>query len=208
MPRFPARLWLLAAALPVGVALLVVGLAAMAPAKPKDTEKDWEAGRALFVRNCVTCHGPDGRGDTDEGKRLAIVNLTTVLPKRTDDQIRNTIVNGAIGMRGYDFAALEIDRLLEFLRTMGDIGAGYAVFKQRCITCHGPDGTASTPMGRNIKAADLTKVVPKRTDAQLTTVIRDGKGRMPAWRAVLTGNERAQVLRYIKTLPPPKPPPQ
>jgi mono/diheme cytochrome c family protein len=39
-----------------------------------------------------------------------------------------------------------------------------------------------------------------RTDDQLLQVIRNGKGGMPAWGAVLSDQEIHDVLKYVRTL--------
>ncbi len=50
-------------------ALLAVGLAAPAHA---------EDGKALFGSKCASCHGPDGKGQTNMGKKLGAKDLTTL----------------------------------------------------------------------------------------------------------------------------------
>ena len=52
-----------------------------------------------------------------------------------------------------------------------DSAAGAAVYKSKCVTCHGPDG-GGTAVGKSLKAADLRSAeVQSRSDAELTQVI-------------------------------------
>src|SRR5437764_5600627 len=51
--------------------LLTIGFAAAAllSASAADVKENWE-------KTCAKCHGPDGKGDTKMGQKLAIKNLT------------------------------------------------------------------------------------------------------------------------------------
>lgn len=78
---------------------------------------------------------------------------------------------------------------------------GAAIYKSKCAMCHGPDGAGQTAMGKNMKLRDLGSAeVQKLTDAQLTTVITDGKGKMPAYKAKLTAADIQALVAFIRTL--------
>lgn len=66
-----------------------------------------ERGKELFMRTCVTCHGADGKGQTDVGKALKARDLTTEPFKQGDSfaQVSNTILKGVpgTGMAGFPF---------------------------------------------------------------------------------------------------------
>jgi mono/diheme cytochrome c family protein len=59
--------------------------------------------KELFTKSkCVACHGEDGRGDTEKGRKLKVPDFTS--PKwseeTTDKEIRETIRNGTKDKKG------------------------------------------------------------------------------------------------------------
>ena len=51
---------------------------------------------ALFEKNCVKCHGADGKGDTKMGKKVNVKDLTDakIQAEFTDEQAFKTIKEG------------------------------------------------------------------------------------------------------------------
>jgi len=83
----------------------------------------------------------------------------------------------------------------------GSDSDGPAIYKAKCAMCHGPDGAGQTPMGKNLKLRSLGAAdVQKQTDADLTKVIADGKGKMPAYKGKLTPADIDAVLDFIRTM--------
>jgi len=79
--------------------------------------------------------------------------------------------------------------------------AGGDTFKAKCAACHGPDGSGSTTMGKNLKLRDLGSAdVQKQSDDDLTTIITKGKNKMPAYEGKLTKDQIGDVVKYIRTL--------
>ena len=75
------------------------------------------------------------------------------------------------------------------------------IFANKCAMCHGPDGSAQTTMGKNLKIRDFHSAdVQKQSDADLKTVITKGKGKMPAFDGKLTGEQIDQVTGYIRQI--------
>ncbi len=76
------RMWMLAfaAALPLAVAHAEVD---------KKTERTWKA-------KCSSCHGADGKGQTDQGKKMGVADYTAAdwQKGRTDDQLKAAISDG------------------------------------------------------------------------------------------------------------------
>ena len=78
---------------------------------------------------------------------------------------------------------------------------GAATFKAKCAMCHGADGTASTGMGKTMGLKSLASPeVQKMSDADMTALITNGKGKMPAEKGKLTDAEITDVVKYVKTL--------
>jgi cytochrome c6 len=77
---------------------------------------------------------------------------------------------------------------------------GKKLFAENCVVCHGPDG-AGTDLGKSLQVADLrSSQVQKQSDAELTRVISEGKGNMPAFKSQLTQPQIAAVLAYVRSL--------
>lgn len=78
---------------------------------------------------------------------------------------------------------------------------GQDVFKSKCAMCHGPDGSASTGMGKSMGLKPLSSPeVQKMSDADMTDLITNGKGKMPANKGKLTDAQIADVVAYVRTL--------
>lgn len=78
---------------------------------------------------------------------------------------------------------------------------GAALFKTNCTPCHGDDGAGNTPTGKSLKAADLrSPEIQKKTDAELATVIANGKGNMPEWKPSLSDDQIKSLVAYIRKL--------
>ena len=79
--------------------------------------------------------------------------------------------------------------------------SGADIYKAKCLVCHGSAGDGKTPAGQAMKAASFSSPeVTKQSDADLATVIRKGKGKMPAWKGALNDDQIKDVLAYIHTL--------
>src|ERR1700730_8174171 len=76
-----------------------------------------------------------------------------------------------------------------------------AIYKAKCAMCHGPDGAGQTPTGKSMKVRDLRSAdVQKMSNAELTKVIADGKGKMPAYKAKLSAEEMQMLVTLIRQL--------
>jgi cytochrome c6 len=75
-----------------------------------------------------------------------------------------------------------------------------AMFKSKCSACHGTDGSGDTEVGKAMGVPDLHSAdVQKLSDAELTDIIKDGKGtQMPAFKDKLTDDQIKQLVSYIR----------
>jgi len=78
---------------------------------------------------------------------------------------------------------------------------GAGLFKAKCAMCHGPDGAGKTPMGQKLNIRNLHSAdVQKQTDAALSQIIAQGKGKMPAFSQKLTDDQIKLLLAHIREL--------
>jgi mono/diheme cytochrome c family protein len=78
-------------------------------------------------------------------------------------------------------------------------------YKRMCTLCHGTDGKSDTSMGKSLKSADLTSpMVQLQSDAQIYDVIAHGKGKMAAYETILGKQGVQDMVKYVRTLAPPK----
>lgn len=76
---------------------------------------------------------------------------------------------------------------------------GEAVFKRKCVLCHGADGAGQTPLGKQLQAANLgSKEVQKLTVAEMRKQVHDGRANMPGFGDQLSDEEINQVIQYVR----------
>lgn len=74
-------------------------------------------------------------------------------------------------------------------------------FGNKCVVCHGEDGTGKTDIGKSLNIVDLTSAdVQKQSDAELSKVISEGKNNMPPFGSSLTQDQITALVGYIRTL--------
>jgi len=89
--------------------------------------------------------------------------------------------------------------MLAIVLPMTAFADGAATYKTKCAACHGPDGAGQTPVGKNLKVKDLGSAeVQKLTDAEITKVLTDGKGKMPASK--LGADDIKAVIGFVRSL--------
>jgi cytochrome c6 len=100
------------------VSFSLLSLSAFADAPDKKTERTWKA-------KCGSCHGPDGKGDTEQGKKASVADMTAKAwqSAHPDDEMAKTIKEGSKKtdkhgeMEAYDLSPDEISKLVALIRT-------------------------------------------------------------------------------------------
>jgi cytochrome c len=89
-----------------------------------------------------------------------------------------------------------------FAQKKGDAAKGKDVFEQ-CSVCHNSDSTEKK-MGPGLKGlykkAKLDSTGKPVTDASVLGKVNEGGNGMPAYKDMLTDDEKANLLAYLKTL--------
>ena len=76
-------------------------------------------------------------------------------------------------------------------------------YAKNCATCHGKDGRGNTFKSRHHKhARDLTDArwQSEVSDERILNSIRDGRGRMPAFKGKLTNEQITSLLSFVRDL--------
>ena len=75
---------------------------------------------------------------------------------------------------------------------------GAALWAQSCASCHGKDGSGNTAMGKKLGVKDYTKS-QSFSDAEAASVIKNGKGKMKAYKQLSDADVKALVA-YVRSL--------
>lgn len=81
--------------------------------------------------------------------------------------------------------------------------AALALWGMRCASCHGAEGRgdgAGRPPGAALPDLTAEAFHTARSDEQLATVIAEGKGLMPAFKAELTNQGIVALVVYVRSL--------
>jgi mono/diheme cytochrome c family protein len=83
----------------------------------------------------------------------------------------------------------------------GNADEGQKLFVQNCATCHGPDGSGNTAIGKSVGAKDLRSAEAKKlSDAEIATQINQGKGNMPPFAGSLKKDNVNNLIAYVREL--------
>ena len=82
------------------------------------------------------------------------------------------------------------------LPARADVAAAQATYKAKCAGCHGADAKGKEAL----KTLDWsTDAVQKMTDAELSAIITNGKGKMPPYKT-MTADQVKDMVAYIRSL--------
>jgi len=98
----------------LAAASVLIGTAALAQADPKKTERTWKS-------KCASCHGQTGKGDTEKGQQLKIVDMTSAgFQAKKDDELRKAILDGVEKAKEHSFKSEltpeQVDGLISHVR--------------------------------------------------------------------------------------------
>src|SRR5438094_5021895 len=78
---------------------------------------------------------------------------------------------------------------------------GQSTFEAHCATCHAPDGSGNSAVGKSMKIPDMHSAeVQKLSDAQLGDVIGNGKNSMPPFKGSLNPDEIHDLVIHLRQL--------
>ena len=76
-----------------------------------------------------------------------------------------------------------------------------ALYKSKCVMCHGADGSGDTTMGKKLAVRDLrSDDVQKQTDEQLLEIIAKGKNKMPVYDGKIPADAMKSLVAHIRSL--------
>jgi cytochrome c6 len=74
-------------------------------------------------------------------------------------------------------------------------------YKAKCAACHGADGKGDSPIGKKMGLRDFASPeVQKMSDGELTTIIADGKDKMPSYKKSLKPEQIKDLVGYVRLL--------
>lgn len=211
---------------PSEIRALITYIRSLVPAGQRGLPRerlDFLAGKRIYGRYCVSCHGPDGRARTELAAILrprprnftSVKSIKGEVYPRFFRAIKEGIPGTAMAGWGKILKDAEIERVIKYIREefkyqREQPSLGMLIYRERCSLCHGLDGTGNTPLGRVLepRPRDFTdlQVMAAIEDTRLIKSIREGiQGTaMAAWRKVLTDREILEVVAYIKGFIPPE----
>lgn len=74
-----------------------------------------------------------------------------------------------------------------------------ALWASNCASCHGKDGSGTTAMGKKLGVKDYTKE-QGFGDAEAANVIKNGKGKMKAYKDKLSDADVKALVAYVRGL--------
>jgi mono/diheme cytochrome c family protein len=89
------------------------------------------------------------------------------------------------------------------------ISSGQVIYQRYCLFCHGEkgEGDGQNSFSLPTRPADLTMIIPERTDEQLFAVIQQGGAKsnlspaMPAFENTFSKRQINQLILFLKNFP-------
>lgn len=207
-------------------ALFILGVMAMSNNAAADYSRSYE-GYKLFNSYCSICHGQNGKGDGPLAKKLSNrpTDLTSnaLLSNKSDSDIfqiiSGTVPHGRSNMPkwrvGIAISPSQIKGLVAYIRYLhrgkhkliGNSEKGKVVYDRSCTICHGDKGEGDGVLTKVYSLEPVNHVnatrMDKMSNKQMVKLVTNGgagASMMPGWKGILTKQEIADVVSYIRLL--------
>jgi ubiquinol-cytochrome c reductase cytochrome c subunit len=169
-----------------------------------------EDGRALFLRNCATCHGLHAEGSSD-GPTLVGVGAASVDFQVGTGRMPARELGAQIQAKPVQFEPDEIAALAAYVASLGpgpaipsesdvattdaDVARGGVIYRTNCAQCHNYAGSGGA-LTRGKFAPSLKKTTAKHIyEAMLT-----GPQSMPVFGdSTMTPKDKRDIIAFLKT---------
>jgi ubiquinol-cytochrome c reductase cytochrome c subunit len=183
-----------------------------APAQAADDTSESAAeaaGRELYQRSCITCHGSNLEGVPNRGPSLIGVGAASVYFQVHTGRMPLVRQEADAHTKPTIFSDEQIDQLMEYIQTNGggptlpsgdlrdgDLAEGGELFRLNCASCHnfvGEGGALSSG-----KAAPSLK---DASDLEIYGAMLTGPENMPVFGDnQLTPDEKRSIINYVQTI--------
>jgi ubiquinol-cytochrome c reductase cytochrome c subunit len=183
-----------------------------APAQAADdtTESAAEAaGRELYSRSCITCHGENLEGVPDRGPSLIGVGEAAVYFQVHTGRMPLVRQEADAPDKPPVFSDEEIDQLMAYVQANGggptlpsgdlrdgDLAEGGELFRLNCASCHNFVG-----QGGALSSGKAAPSLMDSTDLEMYTAMLSGPENMPVFGDnQLTSEEKRSIINYVQTI--------
>jgi ubiquinol-cytochrome c reductase cytochrome c subunit len=195
-------------------ALVLTGAlySAFAPAQAADdtTESAAEAaGRELYSRSCITCHGENLEGVPNRGPSLIGVGEAAVYFQVHTGRMPLVRQEADAHDKPAVFSDEEIDQLMAYVQANGggptlpsgdlrdgDLAEGGELFRLNCASCHNFVGE-----GGALSSGKSAPSLADANDLEIYTAMLTGPENMPVFGDnQLTPEEKRSIINYVQTI--------
>jgi ubiquinol-cytochrome c reductase cytochrome c subunit len=202
------------------VAGLVVGLiltgavySLFAPANAAEDTQNLSsaeaAGKAIFDRTCITCHGKNLEGVVNRGPSLIGVGEAAVYFQVSTGRMPLARQEAEAQQKPVIFSEEQIDQLAAYVQANGggptlpsgdlrdgDLAEGGELFRLNCSSCHNFVGE-----GGALSSGKAAPSLENASDRQIYAAMLSGPENMPVFGDnQLTPDEKRSIINYIQTV--------
>ena len=203
------------AGLMAALVLTGVGYSALAPGASAADDSTGnpsnavEAGRELYTRSCITCHGSNLQGVQDRGPSLIGVGEAAVYFQVHTGRMPLVRQEAQAPERPPIFSEEEIDQLMAYIQENGggptlpsgdlrdgDLAEGGELFRLNCAQCHNFTGQGGA-LSSGKRAPNLLEA----NDLTIYAAMLSGPENMPVFGDnQLSPDEKRSIIDYVQTM--------
>jgi ubiquinol-cytochrome c reductase cytochrome c subunit len=201
------------AGLMAGLVLTGAMYSALAPgasAAPAASESTAEAaGRELYERSCISCHGENLEGVPNRGPSLIGVGEASVYFQVHTGRMPLVRQQAQAPDKPAIFSDEEIDQLMAYVQANGggptlpsgdlrdgDLAAGGELFRLNCASCHNFVG-----QGGALSSGKYAPSLEDANDLEIYTAMLTGPENMPVFGDnQLTPEDKRAIINYVQTI--------
>ena len=203
------------AGLMAALVLTGVGYSALAPGASAADDSTGnpsnavEAGRELYVRSCITCHGSNLQGVEDRGPSLIGAGEAAVYFQVHTGRMPLVRQEAQAAERPPVFSEEEIDQLMAYVQENGggptlpsgdlrdgDLAEGGELFRLNCAQCHNFTG-----QGGALSSGKRAPSLAEANDLTIYAAMLHGPENMPVFGDnQLSPDEKRSIIDYVQTM--------